>query len=118
MLNALLWKGPHRLWPDVYDRAATTAAFDAWSAQVVRSQPRERVLAFSVKQGWGPLCAFLGTAVPDSDFPNVNEAKGFQMMIAKTRRMDELGKRYVAPVLLAVVGACVGYGVAKLLQRR
>jgi hypothetical protein len=40
--------------------------------------PPERLLVFDVKQGWGPLCAFLGVAVPEGPFPRVNDAKQFQ----------------------------------------
>ena len=30
-------------------------------------------LVFNVKDGWGPLCEFLGKPVPDADFPHVNK---------------------------------------------
>jgi len=31
-----------------------------------------QLLEFSVKEGWGPLCAFLGVPVPDVPFPRLN----------------------------------------------
>lgn len=37
----------------------------------------DRLLIYDVTQGWAPLCAFLGVAVPDAPFPNVNSAAQF-----------------------------------------
>ena len=37
--------------------------------------PPERLLVFNVKQGWAPLCEFLGKEVPDEPFPFVNETE-------------------------------------------
>ena len=34
--------------------------------------PADRLLVFEVKEGWTPLCKFLGLPVPDTPFPNVN----------------------------------------------
>ena len=40
---------------------------------VRRVCPQERLLEFDLKEGWGPLCAFLGKEVPDVPFPRLNE---------------------------------------------
>ncbi|KAI9716186.1 MAG: hypothetical protein M1828_000412 [Chrysothrix sp. TS-e1954] len=40
--------------------------------------PQDRILDFQVKEGWGPLCAFLGDPVPDVEFPRVNDAEEFK----------------------------------------
>ena len=38
----------------------------------------DRVLVVDVKQGWEPLCAFLGVPVPeDEPFPHVNDTAAF-----------------------------------------
>jgi hypothetical protein len=34
--------------------------------------PRDKLLVFNVKQGWEPLCEFLGVEVPDVPFPRAN----------------------------------------------
>ena len=34
--------------------------------------PAERLLVFNVKQGWKPLCEFLGCDIPSSQFPQAN----------------------------------------------
>ena len=36
--------------------------------------PKERLLEYKVKEGWEPLCAFLGVEVPDEPFPRLNES--------------------------------------------
>ena len=50
------------------------AQYEAHNAQVRAAVPPERLLVFNVKEGWGPLCAFLGADVPDRPFPKANEA--------------------------------------------
>jgi hypothetical protein len=39
--------------------------------------PAERLLVFDVRQGWEPLCNFLGVAVPDTPFPRTNDRAEF-----------------------------------------
>ena len=34
---------------------------------------KEKFLVYNVKEGWGPLCAFLGEEVPDTPFPHKNK---------------------------------------------
>ncbi|HFB55588.1 MAG TPA: sulfotransferase family protein, partial [Hellea balneolensis] len=36
--------------------------------------PAEKLLVFDVKQGWEPLCAFLGCDIPHEPFPHLNDA--------------------------------------------
>ena len=44
---------------------------------VKNAVPAGRLLVFEVKEGWGPLCKFLGLPVPDTDFPRSNNQKDF-----------------------------------------
>jgi hypothetical protein len=46
--------------------------------QVKTKVPSEKLLVFEVKQGWEPLCAFLGCDVPDEPFPHLNDAANFK----------------------------------------
>ena len=34
--------------------------FNQWVSEVKATVPKERLLEFSVKEGWEPLCKFLG----------------------------------------------------------
>ena len=49
-----------------------------WVNRVKETVPAEKLLVFNVKQGWKPLCDFLGVPVPDTPFPRVNSTKQFQ----------------------------------------
>ena len=37
----------------------------------------DRLLVFDGREGWEPLCAFLGVAVPATPYPRTNASKQF-----------------------------------------
>ncbi|KAB2850621.1 MAG: hypothetical protein F9K44_04340 [Hyphomicrobiaceae bacterium] len=47
------------------------------------SIPRDRLLVFEVKDGWEPLCAFLGRPVPTSAFPRSNDREEFWELVQR-----------------------------------
>jgi hypothetical protein len=57
---------------DLHDRAFMIDFFRRHTEEVVASVPKDRLLVFEVKDGWGPLCAFLGVPVPETPFPREN----------------------------------------------
>ncbi len=61
----------------ISDRAYAIDEYNANIAEVQAEIASERLLTFDVREGWGPLCAFLGVDVPDADFPNTNSTKEF-----------------------------------------
>lgn len=71
--------------------------------------PKERLLEWSVEDGWEPLCSFLGKPVPKEPFPNVNSAAKWA-----GNEMSVIGKRYIfgavrnVLVFSAVVGGAWG----------
>ena len=60
--------------------------FKEWVEQVKREVPAERLLVFEVKDGWDPLCQFLGVPVPETQFPNVNDTAEIQRSIRQVKR--------------------------------
>jgi len=56
----------------VHDRAFMIDWFTRRNQAVIDSLPADRLLVFSPKEGWAPLCAFLGVPVPKAPFPRVN----------------------------------------------
>ena len=48
--------------------------------------PPERLLVFEAKQGWRPLCEFLGVPTPDQPFPHLHEASEFEEIVAGVRK--------------------------------
>jgi len=61
-----------------HDRNAMTALFNRWNDTVQATVPAHRLLVFDVRQGWHPLCEFLGVAVPDRPFPRSNDGASFE----------------------------------------
>jgi hypothetical protein len=59
------------------DRAHAIGVFTAHNRAVCRTVPPDRLLVYEVSQGWEPLCAFLGAAVPDEPFPRRNDRREF-----------------------------------------
>ncbi|HQT25072.1 MAG TPA: sulfotransferase [Burkholderiales bacterium] len=51
--------------------------FRAHCEAVKGAIPAERLLVYEVREGWGPLCEFLGKPVPDAPFPNTNGREEF-----------------------------------------
>ena len=49
-----------------------------WNEELKRSIKKENLLVFNVKEGWGPLCKFLGVPEPKQPFPNLNSREFFQ----------------------------------------
>ena len=45
-----------------------------------------RVLVYNTKEGWGPLCGFLGQEIPSSDFPHVNKTDEHRFLFATARK--------------------------------
>jgi hypothetical protein len=63
--------------PGGLDVAGLTKAFTAHNDAVKAEIPARRLLIYQVKDGWGPLCAFLGKPVPDEPFPRSNDRGEF-----------------------------------------
>jgi len=63
--------------PPGLDRDGLIEAFAAHNAAVRESIPADRLLVYEVRDGWEPLCAFLGTPVPSEPFPRTNDRAEF-----------------------------------------
>lgn len=61
-----------------FDRERAERTFVEWNEEVKRTVPKERLLVFEAKQGWAPLCEFLGVPVPEGPYPRVNDTAEFR----------------------------------------
>jgi hypothetical protein len=52
-------------------------AMEAFNAEVQETVPADRLLVWSVGDGWEPLADFLELPVPDTPFPHLNDSKVF-----------------------------------------
>jgi hypothetical protein len=59
------------------DRQHAISIFKAHNAEVRETIDPARLLVFDVREGWDPLCAFLGVPVPSVSFPRLNSSKQF-----------------------------------------
>ncbi|HEX4739349.1 MAG TPA: sulfotransferase [Allosphingosinicella sp.] len=60
-----------------HDRAAMIDLFLRNTEAVKATIPPERLLVYEVREGWEPLCRFLGVSVPDEPFPAENSREEF-----------------------------------------
>jgi Sulfotransferase domain len=63
--------------PPGLDGAALMEAFEAHNDAVRDTIPAKQLLVYQVKDGWEPLCAFLGVPVPADPFPRTNDRSEF-----------------------------------------
>ena len=64
------------------DRAFMTDYFRRHTEAVKAAIEPERLLVYEVREGWAPLCAFLGVAVPNEPFPAQNDRAEFVARVA------------------------------------
>ena len=53
--------------------------YEAHNRSVRQDVPPEKLLVFHPRDGWEPLCAFLGVAVPETDYPRTNSTDEFRV---------------------------------------
>ena len=79
---AAVRRGMHDRFSDDFENEdAMIAAYEAHNAAVRAEVPADRLIEWTPSDGWGPICAALGTPVPDAPFPVTNTTKEFREMI-------------------------------------
>ena len=91
------------------DREHAIEVFERWNEAVEMRVSAEKLLVYEVKEGWGPLCEFLGVEAPDEPFPRLNAAADMRRMILGIRVLS-----VAVPTALALLGIVI-FG---LLRRR
>ena len=81
------------------DKRYAIEVFNQHNEEVQRCVPKERLLVYEVKEGWGPLCEFLGVEEPDKPFPRLNDAAEVQRLILVARILS-----VAIPTALALMG--------------
>jgi len=79
-------------------RETAVKFYEEHVAEVKKVVPEEKLLVWEVKEGWGPLCKFLGVAEPSTPFPRVNDTSE----ILSARR-DIMIASWVVMVILPMV---------------
>ena len=103
------------IWEDTFDgrfedRDYAKSVFERHNAEVRRRVPPEKLLVYEVKDGWEPLCDFLGVGVPEGPFPRLNDTASMRRRVRAIRAVS-----VAVPAILALL---VGGGLYLLLSRR
>ena len=67
-----------------------TAFYHEWVARVKAHVPPERLLTFEPKQGWAPLCKFLGVPEPEGPYPRTNDTQQMLNMIQVKKKSNNV----------------------------
>lgn len=59
------------------DRGHAVRVFEKHVAEVQSEIPADRLLTFDLREGWAPLCGFVGVDMPRIPFPKTNSSKQF-----------------------------------------
>jgi hypothetical protein len=107
MSRKLIWERSHK--GTMQSRATAIDHYHRHIAEVTAAVPADRLLVYSVTQGWKPLCDFLEKPQPAIPFPNINDRAAMKKRIA--------GMTRAAYVLLGLMGLAlggIGYGLTRL----
>lgn len=76
-----MWRRSGLIYGEQLDLDWMGRAVERYHAQVQRDVPADRLLVWSVGDGWEPLAEFLEVPVPDTPFPHLNDTKTFNERI-------------------------------------
>jgi hypothetical protein len=78
MINDLIWNGTFH--GRFMEKDYALDVFRRHNEDVRSKVAGDKLLVFEVREGWGPLCDFLGVEVPDTPFPHLNDTESFRQM--------------------------------------
>jgi Sulfotransferase domain len=82
MLDRVIWDGTFHA--RFEDKNYAIKVFRQHNELVCGMVPRDRLLIYEVREGWAPLCAFLGVPIPDGKpFPRLNDSATFRARIER-----------------------------------
>ena len=105
MTEEIIWRGTFD--GKFEDKHHAIEVFNRHNEEVRRRVPKDRLLVYEVKEGWGPLCEFLGVQEPDSVFPHLNDATEMRRRVLVFRAIS-LAVPVTLILLLSAVLALLG----------
>ena len=72
------WTGRGPLDGTEGDSARMIERAELWNQEVRDTVPAQRLLVWEPKDGWEPLCEFIGVDVPAEELPRVNDTDAFR----------------------------------------
>ena len=91
MLSLLAWDNPDTFNGKMHagDQQYCEDVYTKWNEGVKQSIPAERLLVFNAKQGWQPLCEFLGVPVPEGPFPKLWDKETFKKVTSGMQKPED-----------------------------
>ena len=105
MSRKLIWGRSHK--GTMTNKDAALARYQELIEEVKAAVPPEKLLIFSVDQGWDPLCKFLNVAIPATPFPNVNDRAEVKKTLAGFTKGAYVILGIAALILIAIILFCV-----------
>lgn len=65
------------------DKAFAEKVFNNHIEKVKSEVPADKLLVYDVRDGWGPLCEFLGVPEPEHELPHLNKKENFRTMLSQ-----------------------------------
>jgi hypothetical protein len=101
MTDRLIWNGEFE--GRFEDPQRAQQIFDEYTAKVRETVPPERLLVFDVREGWAPLCRFLGVPIPATPFPNVNDRASMLRHLRTLRWLTRVGPWLLGALIVAAM---------------
>jgi len=65
------------------DKEHAKGVWDGHLAAVKAHVPEDKLLIYDVREGWAPICKFLGVEEPSEPLPHLNKKENFKQMLPK-----------------------------------
>jgi len=105
-----VWFNPKLFDGKFDDKERSIKIYNDWIEYVKKTVPSDKLLIFNVKQGWDPLCDFLGMDKPKDciDFPRSNSTKekNASPILKKAIWVNRIVKNVVRAACIATFAYC------------
>jgi hypothetical protein len=101
VVREIVWQGTFE--GRFEDRRYAIEVFERHNEEIKRRVPPERLLVYEVREGWGPLCEFLGVPEPEVPFPRLNDAAQMHRGMQAIRALSVAVPTALALVTLAAL---------------
>ena len=101
MTEDIVWRGTFD--GRFEDKSHAIEVFNRHNEEVRRRVPQDRLLVYEVKEGWEPLCGFLGVEEPDTPFPHLNDAAEMRRRMLSVRVLGVAVPTALALLIIATL---------------
>jgi hypothetical protein len=105
LTDLVIWDGTFE--GRAHERDFAVAQFQRHTREVCAEIDAQRLLVYDVKQGWEPLCRFLGCPIPDVPFPRTNRRSSIRAAVWLIRACKYLAVAALIALLVALLAVSV-----------